>query len=165
MTQVSEANEYFSAVRGTIFCSLIGGAGTGSTIALGFGEQVPARRWLKNQSLSTKDRTSEPERSLLIYCDWRLEKGGQILSTSQSIYEESIDLRILEAAKGTRVKDIRFVSAAHDLCLDFEDDLSLVVFCDLPSDGGDEGDANFVMFDSTSTIAVDVRGELVIESR
>jgi hypothetical protein len=67
-----EVEEFFVKVRGSKCWSIIGGAGTGSVISLRFGDKVRMKQALRNPHLSMEERIFDGERSLIVYCDWRL---------------------------------------------------------------------------------------------
>ncbi len=158
-----ELEEFFSGVRGQKCWSVIGGGGSGSVISLRFGKKIRSVRPLRNPTLTEEERLFEGERTLLVYCDWRLQSADRIISTSQNVVGDEIDLGAIQEIKNKVVSHIGFTSPTHDLRLDFESDLSLMIFCDLAT--GNEQDSNFVMFNVDSAVAVTPRGELVIEKR
>lgn len=159
-----EVEEFFSKVRGTSCWSIVGGAGSGSIVSLRFGQKVRSERPLKNSRLSLEERIFDGERSLIVYCDWRLETRGTILSTSQSITEHGeIDLSAFDRIKNQLVSEIRFSSDLPDLHLRFGNDVVFSVFCDLPV--AESEDSNYVMFNPGTSIAVTAAGRLVVERR
>lgn len=159
-----EVEEFLSKVRGTSCWSIVGGAGSGSIVSLRFGEKVRLERPLKNSRLSLEERIFDGERSLIVYCDWRLETRGAILSTSQSITEHGeIDLSAFDRIKNQLVAEIGFSSDLPDLRLRFGNDIVFSVFCDLPV--GESEDSNYVMFNPSTSIAVTSTGHLVVEKR
>ena len=119
---------------------------------------------MKNSRLSLEERIFDGERSLIVYCDWRLETRGTILSTSQSITEHGdIELSAFDAVKNQLVSDIEFGSDLPDLRLRFWNDIVFSVFCDLPV--GESEDSNYVMFNPSASIAVTSAGQLIVERR
>jgi hypothetical protein len=159
-----EVEEFFSKVRGTNCWSIVGGAGSGSIVSLRFGEKVRLERPLKNSRLSLEERIFDGERSLIVYCDWRLETRGTILSTSQSITEHgAIDLNAFDRIKNQLVSEIGFSSDLPDLRLRFGNDIVFSVFCDLPV--SESEDSNYVMFNPSTSIAVTSTGHLAVEKR
>jgi len=160
--QIPEVEEFFAGVRGQRCWSVIGGAGSGSVISLQFGIKVPLSKWSKNPTLSPEERRFEGERILTIYCDWRLE-AVEIICSSQDADGTSIDLRALESIKNCVVSEISFTSRQHDLRVEFDNGMSLAVFCDLPV--GEVESPNVVMLNPTSAISIDSRGRLLVENR
>lgn len=80
-----EADEFLLGVRGRECWSVIGGASTGSAISMRVGNRVPLPRPLQNPTLSPEERTFDGERSLIVYCDWRLDRGSGAVCTSQTV--------------------------------------------------------------------------------
>lgn len=159
-----EVDEFFSKVRGTNCWSVIGGAGAGSVVSLRFGQKVRLERPLRNPRLSLEERIFDGERSLIVYCDWRLEASGAILSTSQSITENGeLDLSAFDGVRNQIVSEIGFSSDLPDLRLRFGSGVVLSVFCDLAV--GESEDSNYVMFNPSTSIAVAPTGQLIVERR
>lgn len=159
-----EVEEFFVKVRGSKCWSIIGGAGTGSVISLRFGEKVRMERPLRNPGLSMEERIFDGERSLIVYCDWRLQTGNTILSTSQSITDGGdLATSALDDVKNQLVSEIGFTSDVPDLRIRFESGITLSVFCDV--NVGDLEDSNYVMFNPSTSVAVTSAGQLTVERR
>lgn len=162
---VAEAEEFFAGVRGNECWSIIGGAGTGSVVSLAFGAKVRLKRPRRNPTLSMEERLFEGERSLIVYCDWRLQAENRILSSSQSTtVDGELDLGAFLDIKNKIVANIGFSSRLHDLKIEFENGIVFSIFCDLPL-GDDGGDYNYVMFNPTTCIAITTRGAMTVEER
>lgn len=158
-----EADEFLSGVRGRECWSVIGGASTGSAISIKFGDRVPLLRPLQNPTLSLEDRAFDGERSLIVYCDWRLDRGSGIVCTSQTVDDVgTLDLSALNQIKGQIVQDIEFTSRMYDLRIQFVNGYHLSVFCDLAAD---YDGSNYIMFNPKTCIAVTAQGNLSVEMR
>jgi hypothetical protein len=164
MMLLPEVEEFFAGVRGRECWSVIGGAGSGSIISLRFGEKIRSKQPLHNPELSFEERIFEGERSLIVYCDWRLEAESGLLGSSQSVTEDGeLDLSPFHDVKNRIVANIGFTSRLNDLRIEFDNGIVLSVFCDLPL--GDAADSNYVMFNPLTCIAITTRGSLAVEKR
>jgi hypothetical protein len=158
-----EIEEFFAEIRGRQCWSVIGGGSGGSVISLRFGERVPLKKPLTNAALSMEERLFDGERSLIIYCAWRLEAGREILCSSQSVSDEgSLDVSALGRIRNEVVAEAGFTSPFHDLRIAFGGDVVLSAFCDL-APLSDE--SNYVMFNPATSIAVTATGLLLVEGR
>jgi hypothetical protein len=164
MVIAAEATEFLTGVRGRECWSVIGGAGSGSVVSLRFGAKIRSKRPLRNPALSLEERNFEGERSLIIYCDWRLEAGGAILSSSQNTNDYGdLEMTPFDGVKNNTVTDIAFSSPMHDLRIEFSSGIALSIFCDLAVRG--DGDSNYVMFNPLTCISVTTQGKLIVERR
>lgn len=158
-----EAEEFLSGVRGRECWSIIGGASTGSAISMRFGNRVPLHRRLKNPTLSLEEQTFDGERSLIVYCDWRLDRGSGVVCTSQTVNDVgALDLSAFNLIKGQIVQDIEFTSRMYDLRMQFANGYHLSVFCDLAAE---HDGPNYIMFNPKTCIAVTAQGNLSVEMR
>lgn len=163
MSANREAEEFMCEVRGRECWSVIGGASTGSAISMRFGNRVPLRRPLQNPTLSLEERIFDGERSLIVYCDWRLDHGSSVVCTSQTVDDlGTLDLSAFNQIKGQIVQDIEFTSRMHDLRIRFANGYHLSVFCDLAAD---HDGPNYIMFNPKTCIAVTAQGNLSVEMR
>lgn len=160
---VRESEEFFSGIKGRTCWSVIAGKGAGSNVSFRFGQKLPAKHPLNNPSLSMEERLFEGERSLIVYCAWRLELDDSISATSQGIDGETLDLGKLLALRNRRVTEISFASPVHDLRLQFVDGYMLTLFCDAAL--GSHAGPNYVMFNPSTTVSVSASGQLVVEQR
>lgn len=158
-----EAERFFSEIIGKNCWAVIAGPGTGSVINLYFGEKRRRARALTNPHLTPDERAFEGEKGVVVYSSWRLESTGEILSTSQNVGPDGIDLNQLLRVKGSVVDSIEFVSSLHDLRVGFSSGIALAVFCDIAT--GMEDDSNYVLFNETTSVAVTPTGRLAVERR
>jgi hypothetical protein len=163
MSGPPELEEFFAGLIGKSCWSVIGGVGTGSVISLHFGEKIPARRKLQNPRFTYEERNFEGELSAMFDCDWRLEDASQILSTSQNVLDDAIDLEALKRIKHRPVKHVGFTSRVHDLQIEFTEELAFGALCDWPT--GNEADSNYVLFNRKTTVAVTPAGRIVVGAR
>ena len=72
-------------------------------------------------------------------------------------------MRDLHRVREKTVSAIAFLSNVHDLQVEFDSGVSLVLFCDVAL--GNEMESNYVMFNKETSIAVTPSGRLVAEPR
>lgn len=140
--------------------SVIAGAGTGSIVSIGFGAQVPARRFSANPRLTLKDRQFEPEYSIYVECAWRLQDGERVLATWTEAAGGERWSKELEKLRGLKIESTTIRPVAFDVDLNFEGGLTYSLFCDQGLD-----DENYSVFTPQYVVTVGSRSGVVVENR
>ena len=140
--------------------SVIAGAGTGSVVSLGFGAQLPARRFSSNPKLTLEERQFEPEYSIYVEAAWRLEDEEEVLVTWSEAACGEAWLKELQKLRGLEVESTELGAVGLDLKIHFEGGLTYSVFCDQGAD-----DENYSLFTPQHVVTVGPRSRLLVESR
>lgn len=159
---IQSLQEFIDGVTGNLCWAVIGGAGSGSVVSLRFGKQVRFKRPLRNASLSLEERIFDGERSLIVYCAWRITFEGRIVCSAQSINDNGeLNLEGASAVKNDTVQRVTLSGKQNDLEIGFKRGATLSLFCDVVNNG----EANYVLFNPTSSIWMNSSGEFVVEER
>jgi hypothetical protein len=116
-------------------CLAVGGRGNGSMVTIHLGKKI-VRNALSIQEGEPPEQLKKAkfkgEYCIFIKgCSWRLEQSGRIFCTWREA-ESDIALRI-KKLENLRVVGVTILGAANDLCVQFEQDLKLTLFCDQSS--------------------------------
>jgi hypothetical protein len=149
-----------ASLHGLECWSVIGGAGTGSTVSLGFGAQIPARRFSSNPKLTLDERRFEPEYSIYVESAWRLEDKEQVLAAWTEAASGESWLDELKRLRGLKVESTELRTVGLDLEIHFEGGLTYAIFCDQGDD-----DENYSVFTPQHVVTVGSRSRLLVESR
>ncbi len=147
------------ALIGLTSWSVVAGLGTGGCLSLGFGEKLPASRFSKNTALSLDDRVFEPEFIILIECAWRLSVKENVVLTWVGIGSEFWEAK-LNPLRAARLLSFEVTRTANDLTLQFDDGISLEIFCDQS-----EAEDNYLVFTRETILAAGFGGRLQSEPR
>jgi hypothetical protein len=103
------------------------GDATMARFALEFGAKVPRTKPLSNSEL--EDRANYyGEVTLYVWCSWRISKNNRVIASSKdSDKDVSAALRTL---LGGKLRSITQRDPMRDMTIDFENDISLDIFCD-----------------------------------
>lgn len=143
---------------------VIAGKGTGSVIHLGFGGKTPRKKPLKNLSLYEEERLFLPDASLIVSCSWRLSLSDKVLCSWRSSNEPDEKMIAgLSLLRLSKVCDISICPVFFDICLTFENNVALRVFCDITDDG--ESDNNYIFFFPDKIFTIDTKCALITEKR
>ena len=146
--------------------SVIAGSGTGSIVTLNFGERIPVKRWLSNETLSSDSRRFEGEYALYIECGWRVRSPqGMICSWSSDNAANGPMLTGLQQLEGGTTSVVEISEETYDLRVEFEDGLSLDVFCDQVDTDPEASVDNYSLFTTDSILIVGPRSRLHRASR
>jgi hypothetical protein len=142
----------------------VAGEGTGSVVALDFGDRVKRDRPLKNPHLTREQRENSAELSLLVQCAWRLDSPEQVICSAwDSNVADGPMLAGLQRVVGKNVYSVVVDVVSLDLTLRFDAGLCLKIFCDRVN--VDEDEDNYSFYTPTRTFAVGARSHLSIEPR
>lgn len=143
--------------------SMTAGEGTGSNIALDFGRKILRKTEIKNDYLSEDQRKYRGEFSLYITCSWRLDShSGVICGSKEPNQNNGPMIEGLKRIVTKRIIDIDIISPAFDLIIQFDDRLTLRIFCD-ETDPNDEFD-NYSLFTPEYIYTIANRSNLITES-
>ena len=119
----------------SVFRNLVGekcwhvsaGGVTAPSFLLAFGERILRARVLKNKAQPVIYRKFRGSLELLVWCTWRLQTEKSVIGSS-----DQGELGIVELRKllGAEVADVKCQPPAWDLCVEFVDGRTLMVFCD-----------------------------------
>ena len=120
-----------STLNGSRLVGVIAGQGTGSVVALHFGELTPRKKPLANLHLDRGLRTSEGSQILFIECSWRLDKNDGVLCGSQDDNAEgALMLTGLASLRDDVVARVEVEKPGYDLTVGFASGQTLRFFCD-----------------------------------
>lgn len=162
------SHEKFGAILGKLnglACwSYVAGPGTGSVVALDFGQKIQRSRPLRNPSLTHEQRHFEGEISIIVECAWRIDSPIRVLGGSADDNRQGGPmLNALDKLIGSRVEGVRALAPGYDLLVVFEEDLRLGVFA--VETNLDENIDNYSIFTGESVLTVGAGSRLREESR
>ena len=137
---------------------MIGGAGSGSVIGLGFGERLRRTKALKNPMLSETDKNFASELELTVYCAWRLRSGSEVLCGWRDTGDDRT-WSLLQSLVGRSVGSAIVQSGTQDLSVQFDDAFALEIFCDITASG--ESEDNYTCADRETIESVGIRSVVV----
>jgi hypothetical protein len=115
--------------------AVIAGTGTGSDVALDFGDKVPRDHPVRNPHLTRTEQLHTGEFSLFVTCSWRLDSArGVICDWTDSNAAGGMMVRGLKKLVGRQVESVRILGPTCDLVLGFIG-CSLHVSCVPTADG------------------------------
>jgi hypothetical protein len=143
---------------------IVAGEGTGSRVALDFGQRIPRARPLKNPTLPEIHRQYKGEFGIFVQnCAWRLDSGITVCTSKSPNTSDGEMVRGLQNLVGRRVVSVLVTSPAHDLVIEFSDGIKLSLFCDCFDQ---ERDGNNYSFHSlTNVFVVRAGSHLIQESK
>lgn len=138
--------------------TIIGGAGSGSVIGLGFGERLRRTKPLKNPMLREADRNYASELELTVYCAWRLGSGSEVLCGWRDAGEDRT-WSLLRSLVGRTVESTTVEPGTHDVAVRFDGAFALDIFCDITAN--DESEDNYTFADKETIESVGIRSVVV----
>lgn len=148
-----ELRNVVSKLRDKKCWSIVAGSGTGSIITMNFGEKVPLKRWLGNETLDPETRRFEGEYALYIECAWRIRSSEGVICSWTSDNSPGGEMLFgLGRLEGTTVTAVDLRDGSYDLRLEFNDGLILDVFCDQLDP--EEGIDNYSFFTREAVLTV-----------
>jgi hypothetical protein len=162
-----EHEKFFSDINtlcSKICWGIVAGEGTGSTIALDFGEKIPRKKKILNPTLTDEQKKYTAELSLFISCAWRIESDNKVIcgSTDPNANDGPM-VRGLKNLVDHKVDSIHVLLPSFDLSLLFDGFLWLRVFCD--QTGEVEEYDNYSFFSSDRIYTIKARSVLTWEQR
>jgi hypothetical protein len=159
--------EFFSTLQGLVgkkCWGFVAGKGTGSVVALDFGEKLKRTRSLKNPHLTQEQRENDAEISLLVRCTWRLDAPERVVCGAWDSNEiDGLMLAGLQEVVGKNVCAATVGAPAWDLALQFDNGLCFKAFCDRLSE--EEAEDNYVLYAPRGTFTVAARSCLLAEPK
>ncbi len=142
----------------------VAGEGTGSVVALDFGDRMKRDKPLRNPHLTREQRENSAELSLLVQCVWRLDSSEQVICGAwDSNVIGGPMLAGLQRVVGKDVCSVVVDMVSLDLTLWFDAGLCLKIFCDRVN--VDEDEDNYSFHVPARTFVVGTRSRLSIEPR
>ena len=119
--------------------TVIAGEGTGSHVALHFGEKRPRHIPIRNSLLSEVERAYEGKIVVFLQmCCWRLDGPNGVICASTSSNEAGGEmLSGLDQLRGKKIIRAQVMHPGIDMELSFSGDICLRVFCDQTESGYD----------------------------
>lgn len=149
------------ALAGLPCGSCIAGRGTGSHVALDFGERIRRAEPIRNERLTMEQRSYIGEKRLFITCVWRLDSADQVVCGAwDSNEDDGLMIEGLDQIVGKNLIAVRASPPAWDLTLDFGH-RTLSVFCDQVDEEND--DDNYTLFVPQRVLTIGARSRLRIE--
>jgi len=115
------------ALEGQTCWYVSAGGATAPSFLLACGDKVARERPLKNERHPEEFRKFRGSVELLVWCSWRLQRGVDILASSD---QEDVGLAALDQLVHTRIKGMSCTPPALDLEIRFPDDVQLDIICD-----------------------------------
>lgn len=115
--------------------SIIGGAGTGSVVTLGFGARVEGVHLSRNPNLSLAERQYEAEFAIHVECAWRIETPLEVLFTWTQVADAGCWDEVVDVLRGRQIERVGLSDPAADLALHLSDEVTFNVFCDQDAEG------------------------------
>jgi hypothetical protein len=138
--------------------AVVAGTGTGALDVL-IGKKIPNRMPLRNPRLSADLRDYDSEMGLFIECSWRLDSNTEVLCAwTDDNQDGGPVLTGLNKIIGQTVSAVNLKPPGLDLEVQFDNSLTLRVFCDRRNIEQDTG--NYVLFLRKWIYAVRVLGEV-----
>lgn len=139
-------------------------AGDGTAFSLDFGRKFPKDRPTRNEHLTQVVRENEAEFSLFARgTPWRVQTATRVLAGWMDEGANAKDdpcQAALDRLVGSRVARTELTTPAHDLTVEFDNGLTLIVF----ADGSPQSDDNdYVLFTRHWAYAVGWRGLVHVE--
>jgi hypothetical protein len=104
------------------------GGAAGATLQLSFGNKLRRERPLSNPVHSPDYRRNQGSHTILIWCTWRLELKGRVLTSSADA--DLSRVAFINRLRRKSVLSAKAVAPGPDLTLSFSDGLILRVFAD-----------------------------------
>jgi hypothetical protein len=139
------------------------GGSAGTTFKLILGGKVLRNELLKNPAHSYEYQRFEGEVSLLVWCSWRLEKDGNVITGRDDETEKAT--RILGELADRQIIEVQVDYPGWDLHLLFSGGYRLNIFCDLIHKEEDLNLGNWELFLSEKIIAIHAGAKCEILSR
>ena len=145
--------------------SVIAGEGTGSHASLDFGKKIMRDRPLSNPNLSEDSKKYAGEYSILLEeCSWTVESQEGVVCGSESPnHNDGEMVNGLKKLLGGRVYDIKLSRPSLDLHIEFDNGLTLKLFC-ITIASEEDGD-NYTVFTPTHIFTIKGRGTIDIEGQ
>lgn len=100
----------------------------------------------------------------MIWCAWRLDKKDKVIcSWNDGNDKNGLMRQGLNELVNKGVVSVRVESPAYDLTLQFENELSLKIFCDQTNP--EEDDENYTFFVKDFTYTVELKGSITKAGR
>lgn len=149
------------AIVGARCWSLIAGKGTGSRILLDFGERRLRSTALDNNRLRPDQRQYESDLSLFVSCAWRLDLVDEVLCGWTDFDDDTGEPpEPLHQLEGRTVTNFAIAEPGADATVEFDDGLSLRIFCDVTNK---QDDFNYSIRTLPGTWTVEGNSHLTFE--
>jgi hypothetical protein len=143
---------------------VVAGKGTGSNVLFDFGMKIPREKPLKNQYLSEVVRNNESEKSLFVRCVWRIISKQEVIC---GCWEDNSNggpmLQGLERFLGSKVVRTVLSCPGLDLNLEFDNGLTLQIFCDSTDTTEEKDYQNYWLTVPAGHYVVNAKSKLVFE--